>query len=225
MEKALAQFSVVILGNVHDPSVLNPDFLALKGIVPTEWNWKVAQPVLVSPHFSLVQYDSGVSVTVEHSRLQIMDGRVPGGEGPRSKGTEIAKAYVRSLPHVRYTAVGFNFNFIVRMEDPKVFLRTRFIRSGPWDAPPYDLDTIGLRFLYSLSERKAVVSLDAGEAKQVERGDEEAIPAVLVNVNFHRDCAKFPAERQILGYLDRIGEDWQACQDIMCKVLEGEAQP
>jgi hypothetical protein len=41
----LIQFSVVISGETHNPTILNPDFLAVRNIVPSEWGWDTSQVV------------------------------------------------------------------------------------------------------------------------------------------------------------------------------------
>lgn len=99
MTARLFQFSGVIVGQAHNPTILNPDFLSAEGIVPKSWNWSVSETT-TTPPLAMVRYSNGVTVTVEPNKLQVTDPNVE--NGPRnSKVTEIASAYVRVLPHVR----------------------------------------------------------------------------------------------------------------------------
>lgn len=65
------EFSVVVVANDHNPTILNPDFLERQQIVPQTWGWKVADPAITTPPFAMVVYDSGVTVSVEPNKLQI----------------------------------------------------------------------------------------------------------------------------------------------------------
>src|SRR2546428_392286 len=111
METHLIQFSVVVVGEAHNPTILNPDFLAIREIVPKEWGWEVLSPAITTPPFAIVRYTNRVSITVEHGKLQVADLGV-GDDPTGSKAAEIARRYVNTLPHVRYTAVGINFHSI-----------------------------------------------------------------------------------------------------------------
>jgi len=136
MKTHLILFSVVVAGEVHNPTILNPDFLAIREIVPREWGWEVAGPAITTPPFAIVRYTNGVSITVEHNKLQVADLSVD-DDPTGSKATEVARRYVNTLPHVRYTAVGINFHSVAEVPDPATSLKTRFLKSGPWDNPSH----------------------------------------------------------------------------------------
>ena len=63
MEAKLIQFSTVVVGKAHNPTILNPDFLAVNGIVASDWGWEVAETI-TTPPFAVVRYTCGVSVTI-----------------------------------------------------------------------------------------------------------------------------------------------------------------
>ena len=67
------EFSVVVVANDHNPSILNPDFLERQGIVQEGWGWTVMGSAITTPPFATVSYDSGVTVSVESNRLQVTD--------------------------------------------------------------------------------------------------------------------------------------------------------
>ena len=73
MNLELLSFSVVVTGTAHNPSILNPDFLERREIVPKEWGWQVGAPPITTPPFSQVQYATGVTISVETGKLQVSD--------------------------------------------------------------------------------------------------------------------------------------------------------
>jgi hypothetical protein len=89
MKIQLVQFSTVIVGKSHNPTLLNPDFLSIRRIVPDSWGWEVSPNLLfTTPAASQVVYASRVSITVDPSKLQVIDL----GEDPAtSKIVDIAK--------------------------------------------------------------------------------------------------------------------------------------
>jgi hypothetical protein len=219
-ETRLLQFSVVLAGKVHNPSILNPDFLRLRSIVPDEWGWEVAEGGLTTPPLALVPYKQGTVITVEHEKLQVVDGATQ--QPSQSKAAEIAHRYVQTLPHVRYTAVGINFQAAIAIADPRGFLKERFLKPGSWDSERHVLQALGLRFVYPLSGGRMVASLDVGEVSAIatNTGEEPARPAVIVGANFHRDCSQYPADKEVIQHLSKASECWQEFLSLMRDILD-----
>ncbi len=220
MDAQLVQFSVVVVGRTHNPSLLNPDFLAINGVVRKDWGWEVAETITIPP-LAMVRYTNGVTLTVEHHKLQVVDQDV-GGDPRQSKASTIARAYVETLPHVRYTAVGINFQTVAETGDPGQFLKERFLKPGAWDRPGQAVDSVGLRLVYPLDGGRVVMSLDAGEAEKVEGDKPSKKAVVLVNGNFHRDCRDYPAKDQVLSRIDEAEKDWAMYQSLLEKVWGSE---
>jgi hypothetical protein len=219
MESPLTLFSVVVLGEVHNPTILNPDFLAVRGIVPKEWcdAIKVTQ-TLTTPPFAVVAYSNGISVVVENEKLQVSDAS-QSVDPTRSPVIEIASKYVGTLPHVKYRAVGVNFQSIATPEAPTTYIKQRFIRQGPWDADTMPLNTAGVSFVYPISDGGRVkISLDVGE-QVAPTGEQEAPPVIVMNANFHRECHGYPADKQVVSYLSRIEEDWSRYKELIAAIL------
>jgi hypothetical protein len=214
MHCTLAQISAVVVGMTHNPTILNPDFLAIRGIVPGDWE---VEATITTPPMSFVRYKNGLSVTVEHEKLQVIDAR--NSDLNQSKVAEIAAAYVRMLPHVRYSAVGINFQATVEHDAPDRFLKQRFVKSGAWDTPGRPLEAVGLRFAYSLSDGKLVLSLDAGESASSGNNGQHVL---ILNCNFHRDCVHYPADAVVIGHLNRMAEDHAIFLEICRDVLESD---
>lgn len=76
----LFQFSIVVPGRSHNPTLLNPDFLQRQDIVSADCSWTVAETV-TTPLFAMVRYDNGVTVQVESEKLSVVD--LEPGNSPR----------------------------------------------------------------------------------------------------------------------------------------------
>jgi hypothetical protein len=215
MTLQLFQFSVVVVGQTHNPTILNPDFLWSEGIVPKSWDWEVAD-TMTTPPLSMVRYDSGITITVELNKLEVADRSVEGGTA-KSKATEIAAAYIKTLRHVHYTAVGTNFQSLIQMDSPSTYLIELFLKGGPWNNPERMLDALGLRLIYPLDSGKLTLAIDSGEAKLPDSAENE--PVILVNANFNRDCVEHPAYEQVSKILGNAMDDWAMTQQLLEDIL------
>lgn len=219
MELLPLEFSVVVVASDCNPTILNPDFLARQHIVPDDWGWKVlAGLAITTPAFAQVSYDSGVTVSVEQSKFQVVEAlkeTLP----DKSRSTEIARQYVKVLPHVRYSAVGHNFKALVERTSVEAFLKERFLKSGAWDGDKHTLDAISLKFSYSLPGYRLIMALD-GIIIEVSAGDgSKRLEGVLVHGNYHRDCEGYPSNEQVIAHLNHVTEDWHHFQATASEIL------
>lgn len=200
------EFSIVIVGQDCNPTILNPDFLLRHNIVPEDWGWRLAAPPITTSPFATVAYDSGVTVRVEVNRFQVTDCRAA-EDIATSKASDIARRYIEVLPHVRYTAVGINFRSLIEIEDPNLLLKQRFLKSGPWDQEARCLQELSLTLAYRydqgrfiLSLESATVTLPMGDQLGQKRG-------VLASANFHLDCPDYPSMGQVTEHIGHATQD------------------
>lgn len=186
MKWRLIQFSTVVAGQSHNPTILSPDFLREQGIVPKSWGWEVAKTI-TTPPLAVVTYTNGVTINVEQNKLQVTDPNVEEGPG-KSRATEIASAYVTVLPHIRYTAVGNNFQSLHPMANAAEHVKNRFLKEGPWTTSPGALETAGF----------------TGKAKLPDAADEQSV--LLANANFNRDCGS--THKSVVAHLEKGMHDW-----------------
>lgn len=221
MKAELLQFSIVVSGDAHNPTILNPDFLAIQGIVPHAWGWEVRQ-VITTPMMSMVQYVTGVLLQVQPDSLQVATAG-PDVHPTRSKIPEIALGYVKTLPHVHYTGLGINFHSALILENPAETIRDQFLRAGPWSTN-HKLAGAGIRLLYPLAPTgRLLLSIDGGDVQQ--RGEDEAPvskQAMLINANFHRDTTAHPATEEIERYLEGIHGDLNLYEALLSTILSPE---
>jgi hypothetical protein len=221
MSVKLLNFSIVVLGEAHNPSILNPDFLSRREIVPDAWGWEIAPPVLSTPPFAQVRYTNGLCIVVEPAKLQVRDeGADP--DPLTSRLREVASRYVRELPHVPYKAVGVNFAGAFRIDDPATILKDRFLQPGPWNSADHPLTTIGYRFVYPIEGGRLRLSLEHGEIQEMAAdGTTSKETAIIVDANFHRQCAEDASLDDLLGIFELIPDYWSIYQKTSHDVLEG----
>lgn len=217
MKWRLVQFSVVVVADAHNPTILNPDFLASQRIVPKSWGWEVAEAI-TTPPLAMVRYENGVNVTVEQNKIQISDPNV--GDGPeQSKITEIAAAYVEILPHVRYTAVGNNFQSLIPRSNPGDYLKDRFLKEGEWTKSPSDLDAVGVQLSYPLVPvGRLALTINAAEATLPGEDDHQEV--VVCNANFSRECGERPAADEAVEHLTLAMRDWDTYKQALGSLFE-----
>ncbi len=209
MKFILDNFSIVILAESHNPSILNPDFLKNEGIVDpsfTATNIFCTQPV------SQIAYQEGIIITTEFEKLQLVDAvssRIPFD----SPIPDIATKYVRKLPFVRYKAVGLNFTGHYGFTDPKAainYLPNFFLKEGKWSSYGAGMPMIGIKFTYSFPTYKCLISVDTAETippDQTEKG------AVIVTANYHSDLNNLD---DIAAFID----DWKKHYNHLGKIID-----
>lgn len=217
MEVRHLEYSVVVVANDHNPTILNPDFLDRQDIVPAEWGWKVAGNPITTPPFAVVPYDNGVTVTVETNRLQVTHAR---GTPESSKILGMARKYVEILPHVRYSAVGINFRSLAEHAEPNAFLKERFLKSGRWDSDAHALQGMGLKFVYLLDEARINLTMDSWVSTEISEGQSKESSGVLVYANFHSDCHGYPTADQAIAHLSNAEKNWAAYQSLLSDLLK-----
>jgi len=216
MDIKLVQFSIVLVGKDHNPSLINPDFLERQGIVDPQWGWKRLGDPITTPPFATVSYDSRVTVTVESNKLQVVD--TTGVNPSESRIAEIVSSYIKELPHIPYQAVGINFRGAITMAHPGKYLKEHFFKDGKWDTQQRPLGSVGLKLVYTIEGVRAVLSID-----EAHKAGDKLEEAILVNVNFHRDCNKAePANAQIVKFLQGIKADWECYLGMVANALDND---
>lgn len=216
MSTTLVQISTVVMGDTHNPSILNPDFLVAQGIVPRAWGWDLAD-TFTTPPLSLVRYKNGVTVTVEANKLQVVDPIVE-GDVERTKAAALSAAYVAALPHVHYTAVGINFQSIIETNSPDDFVKERFLIPDSCDTPERPLYTAGCRLVYVMpDDARVTLSIDAGQATRADEGEPRSV--ILTRANFHRECTNHPGSADVARHLDALAGDWTTYQELLAQTV------
>ena len=145
MQLKILNTGLVVTAQAHNPAILHPAFLVAQKIVPEDW--EPADPPICTPPFAQVKFKNQIVFTVQTDRLQVKDERPP--EDVRSSQVpELATKYIRTLPHVRYTAVGVNVTGALECADPGAFLVERFMKPGPWNERELSLQSTTIQMQY-----------------------------------------------------------------------------
>mgnify|MGYP006271991513 CR=1 FL=1 len=180
----------------------------------------LSEPPLTTPYLSVVAFDGGLTLKLEPNRFQVT---ASGEATPDSDATveRIAVRFIQALPHMRYLAVGNNFQRFLAVDDAVAFVRERFIKSGPWLSP--DSRTVGISFGYDLDDGLLTLSFDS-EFLLEENGDEICqLAGVGIKANFHRDCTEYPADRQAGAQVGKLPEDRTLLSERLGQLLDGRA--
>lgn len=169
----LHDVSVVVTAEFHNPSILNPDFLRIRGIVPQDW---IVAETLTTPPVSVVKYGNGIAWTVEQSRLTVTE-RCGPTFGDHYKSHDLVNAYLRALPHVPYRGLGLNCRLSVSRPDPRRWLVERFAAGWVRDDPKVR----GMRPAFALDAGDAVCNVTFREATG------EDGPCVAAECNLHHE--------------------------------------
>jgi hypothetical protein len=189
-------FSIVVVADKHNPSLLNPDFLQTRGIVPQ--GYELAEPPLTTPPVAIVRYKQGISITVEIEKLQILED-ITGKLGEGEVIPDIASKYISTLPHVRYTGVGINWMGSLQDDNPGMWIRDRYLAKGSWSNEPYKLFSTRIQLSYHVDDAKCNLSLEGGEV--VKKG-EKPVPVVIVNANYHHNINEYPADEAVVKIIN-----------------------
>lgn len=212
METKLIDFSLVILANHHNPTILNPDFLNINQIVSDKLQWKVIGQPITTPAFSVVEYSSKVTISVEPMKLQVTD--ISGSDIAKNEICEIVSNYVRVLPHVQYTALGINFTMISIVDNPTSYLIERFLKSGEWNGDNNHMKSVGFNFTYPLADGNVVFSIEEGFQNITKQ------PLIISRANFHRDLSSQDTTKKILELLGSIQNDWERFLKLHASIIE-----
>ncbi len=186
MEKnvSLQEFAIVIVAKSHNPSILNPDFLAHNKIVPK--NWELAESPISTEPLAQVKYVQGVSIVAQFEKLIFSE--IVGSKSPGNfRVPNIAKKYTEVLPHVDYTAVGINIKghaIASSSSEAENYATDKLIATGPWrDFRNSQLISIP-KFVYLLPDGRCTITVENGVFPD---GMGTNQPVVVFSSNVHRD--------------------------------------
>lgn len=177
----LHSVNVVVTAEFHNPSILNPDFLESKEIVPSDWTVTEA---ITTPQVSFVRYENEVQWVVEQAKLTVAEATKEYESPFRDDYLvyELVKAYLAILPHVPYRSLGLNCVVSIKQDEPRQWLTQRFLKPGPWLEG--DSKVLGMAPKFTLDADNAVCDLSFSEGQTTSpQGESET--AVIINSNVH----------------------------------------
>lgn len=220
MDWNLLQFNLVVLASDNNPTILNPDFLKYRGIVPGELKMELAGPAITTPAFATVQYNNGIVVTVEPQKIQVADNSQTPPD--KSNAQYILKRYVETVPHVNYTAVGINFRLMHLNEDPNNLIATHLLHSKFKKDTDSRLKKTGVRLAYDYNGFIFNLNLNADTLNKV-NDPKDTITGIVVDSNFHHDVKVNQSEsyKEISGIVDRWEEAFKELKSTLNHLFKG----
>ena len=204
----LHSVSVVVTAEFHNPSILNPDFLVSREIVPSDW---VVTEAVTTPPVSIVQYDNGIRWTVEQSNLTVTE-ICESTFRDNYRVYELVSAYLCKLPHVPYRSLGLNCVASLKQDHPAEWLIQRFLKLGPWFEDEPEIKGLEPSFVMDAGGVTCNLSLREGRIQGSDDGDQES--AVVATVNMHH-AGPLDAD----GLIDAINQ-WSQRQRFVISALD-----
>jgi len=189
LEVKLTSVSVVVVSDGNNARILNPDFLERNEIVPKGWK---TQNVIVTPPIAAVQYENGVSITVEDAKLTFSAN--PAVFDWATGLPRIVSTYLDVLPHVSYRAVGLNYTFSSdnptgKQAEEQLIRNT--LKDGPWLKFGQGITGVVLELQYRGSQPFLVLRLGVRETIKPEGN---VLEGYIFTANLHHD---FNADQRI----------------------------
>ena len=200
-----ASFSMIVTAEQHNPSLLNPDFLRIRGIVPDDWT---VRETLTTPMLSLVRYDNGFAVLVKPERLQF-SWRVEHFE----EVAKVCASYIKTLPHVRYRSVNFEWRFFFLHDEPCKFIVERFMKKGIVGDPN------GAGVTLSYEGRRAPMNLRFETAR-----DNEGREGLGVTVLVTMQVSTYPADKEVAKLATRVSRFYRDVRERLNRLAQMEVE-
>jgi len=177
----LNKLSIAVLSNGNNPSILNKDFLINNGIISDSWEVK---DVIITPPFSRIAFDNGVIFIVEEAKVTF-ECISPEKIDWKSEIPRIASAYLSTLHHVQYHAIGHNFTIINKLESNNLdkLIINELVKDGPW---LNEFSGISSSIIY-LSYKKTTPNVSIKIESTIKKTEKEAETGIMVSANFHYD--------------------------------------
>lgn len=180
MSVEILNTSVVVVAEQHNCSLLHPSFLRYQNIVPEDWT--PAEPSVSTPVFASVKYENGIAFVVDEKKLQVIDDTPLKEDFFRASSYTLK--YVQSLPHVHYSAIGYNIKSFIEEPAPDSRIINNFLKEGPWKSQTFNANSCGLRLIFPTHDNRFRLSIDSGILK---KGPLPERTGIIVSANFHND--------------------------------------
>lgn len=180
----LSQISVVILAKNHNPSILNPDFLRINGIVPDDW--EVDTPTFSSEEISQVTYSNGFQIGMDLENLVFRQRY----QSPLIEIyiSDVAYNYLAKIPYVNYYALDISpIAHILAASDleSENYIRESLLKSGEWKQFLGVNPVASVSLAYELNDSLIRLAISAATAVDSDN-DTEEFPVILFSGNIHR---------------------------------------
>ena len=195
MQIDLVGFSVVVVAQSNNPTILNPDFLWHNGIVSSNRALNDDRPRFTTPMFSEVSFDEDLTVQADPERVTFA--QTARGLAPKDIDCPaIAKGYLKTVPHVPYTALGLNPRAVIS-SPPFARLSKVLCAEGTWMTFAGTTPRFEIRARYQMTDKRLTLTLQEGPND-----------ALICQANFHRDVEETNQQMRVNSVLSML-DCWQ----------------
>jgi len=198
-------FSMVLVAENANPSILNPDFLKYNHIVPDDW--ELAMPPICTPPVSQVVYKNGVNIVAQPDKISF-------GEFIDTekiyKIPEISSKFVDVVPNLNYQAIGINFNahILVEQKDKEQdIVLTKLIAAGKWKNFQGKSPNTVVQFVYQFGDSNFTIAIQ--EALMQNPPDDQQTPIMTFAANFHRQLVGINLQEKTT-HLKKVIQSYQS---------------
>ncbi len=222
-EFTLNELAIVVAAKSHNPTILNPDFLKRNRIVPDDWELDTLEKQFSSVTVSQVVYNNGISILAQYEKV-IFTENIKGKEYSDFQIPNIAREYVSILPHVSYTAIGFNPKGHIQVENNEIaenFVIDNLIKAGPWELIKEVKPIVATNFVYQFDDYSIGIAI---EYEKLHMEKDEYAPVISFSSNFHRDFALTEGQKELEQMLSNWKDDLETFKSVVNSFLsEGMA--
>ncbi len=191
MQIDLVGFSVVVVAQSNNPTILNPDFLRHNGIVRSSRALRDDRPPFTTPVVSEVSFGQDLVVRADPQRITFA--QAASGLAPEDIDCPaIAKGYLRIVPHVPYTALGLNPRAVI-LNPPFARLSEVLYAKGNWMTFAGVTPRFELKTAYQMADKRLTLTLQEAE------GD-----SLICEANIHRDIAEANQQMRVNSMLSML---------------------
>lgn len=175
MSVKLHTASVVVIANYHNPSILNADFLSINKITDEKWN---VDEHINTPVMSLIKYNNGIDWIMERNKLEISESpEMSFQDYNDSKVYDLAKKYIKTVPHISYKKLGFNHIISLNLINPRTWINDQFLKQH---LHGNDIDIMP-NFITNVKDATLGINLATGTITH----NDTTTDAVIINCNLH----------------------------------------
>ena len=198
-ELNLVELSVVLVANSNNPSIINPDFLRYNKIVNDDY--EVQDSPITTPAFSQVTYKNGITVVSAPDRVIFKHSGAQ--EVKNVESPEIAKRYLKCIPHIPYRAIGINPKGFKSGQEPKTVL-DMLHNKGSWMSFKDVIPKVQLKAMYRYNERTITMGVSVAELTE----NSKTTSGTMYEANIHRELTGVDASSRI-ECLNSILNSWE----------------
>ena len=205
--------SLVVVAKLHNPSILNHDFLLHNKVIDESWGRP--EDFISTPPLSAISYPKlRTRITCQEQRLQF-DLDAPAGPEMTHLICDAIRRYVEILKYVNYIAFGMNFQFLVPVPDPVNVLTNQLLptRIANLGLPTFDVESR----LKIYPETGRPVSLTFSKGQMQEGGP---FNAIQISTNSHFDLMDGLGE--LVNKLKSVDSIQAEVQSFAIKILGDE---